>query len=95
MAFICQEDKSLLENIHFSQISQASKNQKFRQNPKRINKKSTLIIVFTVFTFLRRLKRSIDSIQRIPFSCLKYSQNASKYKMIVLENSQKQFAIKV
>ena len=48
MAFICQDDKSSLRNIHFSQISQVSKIQKFWQNPKRINKKSTLIIVFAV-----------------------------------------------
>ena len=48
MAFIGQEDKSLLENIHFSQNCQASKIQKFCQNPKKIKKNSTLIIVSTV-----------------------------------------------
>ena len=40
-----------MKNIYFSHTSLAPKIWKFRQNPKRINKKSTLIIVFTVLTY--------------------------------------------
>ena len=48
MVFLGQEDKSLLENIHFSQNCQASKIQKFQQNPKQINENLTLILVSMV-----------------------------------------------
>ena len=41
-----------MKNIYFSHTSLAPKIWKFRQNPKRINKKSTLIIVFTVVPIL-------------------------------------------
>ena len=43
-----QKDKNIFENTYFSQISKAPNIWKFQQIPKRIDKKATLIIVFTV-----------------------------------------------
>ena len=48
MVFLGQEDKSLLENNNFLQNCQASKIQKFQQNPKQINENLTLVLVSMV-----------------------------------------------
>ena len=56
IAFLGQEQKNIFENIYFSQVSWAPKIWIFQQNPKWINKKSTLIIVFTVYAISKKLK---------------------------------------
>ena len=74
-----------MKNIYFSHTSVALKIWKFRQNPKWINKKSTLIIVFTVFFFEKAIayghKMTSSQFSNVQFSYPIASQ-PSRHKVL-------------